>query len=92
MTVSGCCLTVITGFFSFIALLPFFFHFHFLLFPCYRSSLHYYLNGEHMGVGFSGMLRCRTFFPAFGGGGLTTEFTDIAFDLPIPQDFANGFK
>jgi len=31
------------------------------------------------------MLRCNKFYPAFGGGSLTSEFTNIAFDLEVPE-------
>lgn len=56
-----------------------------LLLDCDEGSLVYFLNRKKIGSVFDGMLHSRTLYPAFGGGSLTTEFTNITWDLPLPS-------
>lgn len=57
-----------------------------LCLDCDNGDLWYLRNGVVQGKVFEGILhRNVKLFPAFAGTGMTTEFTDIRFDQPIPE-------
>ena len=57
-----------------------------VLLDCDKGSLSLFRNGNCVAANcFVGWLRHQDFYPAFGASGLQTEFTDIAFDLPVPE-------
>lgn len=61
-----------------------------VLLDCTRGVLALYRNGRCVGEAFEGILRRRELYPAFGGSGLDTHFTEIRFNQPVPQSYRDA--